>query len=100
MAGNREIQLIIKAVDKASAELRTAAGAVKELGAEAKSASTSSDAIGNALRNIGREALLGVAGLAAFGVAAKKAFDLVEEGAKIQQTGESFDMLMDALGAV
>jgi len=99
MAGNREIQLIIKAVDKASAELRSVSGGVKKLGDEAKASSTSSAAMGDALRGIAREALLGVAGLAAFGVAAKKAFDLVEEGAKIQQTGESFDMLMDALGA-
>jgi len=99
MAGNREIQLIIKAVDKASAELRSVSGGVKKLGDEAKASSTSSAAMGDALRGIAREALLGVAGLAAFGVAAKKAFDFAEEGAKIQQTGESFDMLMDALGA-
>ena len=176
MAGNREIQLIITAADRASAQLRTAAGEVKQLGASVKAvggmfqtfdvsaksswaailetgraSTTSASKLGrlaeglgvassrqieaavtserliaawdkgtittgelasglkdaeastrsftDILQSVGKEALLGVAGLAAFGIAAKKAFDLAEEGAKIQQTGESFDMLMDALGA-
>ena len=84
----REIAIIIKAVDKASAELRSASGEIKKLGAEAKTASSGMDSINDSLRKIGREAVLGAAGLIAVGVAAKKAFDFGEAGANIQQTSE------------
>lgn len=36
---------------------------------------------------------------AAFGFAARKAFDLAEEGAAIEQTGESFELLLQKVGA-
>ena len=96
MAGNREIQLIIKATDKASAELRSVSGEVKKLGAESKAASDGTAKIGDALRGLGKEAI--IMGAAVVGVATAL-YKLGEAGAVVTQTGESFNMLMDDLGA-
>ncbi|HUX26148.1 MAG TPA: hypothetical protein VMV87_16225 [Burkholderiales bacterium] len=96
MASNRAIDIVIKATDKASAELRTVSGEVKKLGAEAKTASDGTEKIGSALRGMGREAL--IMGAAVAGVAAAL-YKMGEAGAVVTQTTESFDMLMNNLGA-
>ena len=96
MATNRAIDIVIKATDKASAEIRSVSGEVKKLGAEAKTASDGTEKIGNALRGMGREAL--IMGAAVAGVATAL-YKIGEAGAVVTQTGESFGLLMDDLGA-
>jgi hypothetical protein len=73
-----KVQIILELVDKASKEAKTAQKNFKDFG----------------------KGLLAVtAGVAAFGIAVKKAFELGREGAEIRQTAQSFDFLLEKVGA-
>ena len=76
--GSNVVEIIIKATDQASKQLK---------GTE------------DSLEEFGKAAVQVTAGLVAFGFAAKKAFDLGREGAQINQTADSFDLLLEKVDA-
>jgi len=80
------VEIILKGTDKASK-------AFKEVGKSSKGMKLDFDKLGKA-------ALAGGASLIALGVAGKQAFEFGKQGAEITQTADSFDMLMDKVGAV
>ena len=53
----------------------------------------------DSLEDFGKSAAQITAGLVAFGFAAKKAFDFTREGAQINQTADSFDLLLEKVKA-
>ena len=92
MAAQSKLQLVIEGVDKASGPLSKVNKSVNEMG-------NASETSGSNLKALGATALKVTAGLAALGLAAKKAFDLGKEGAAIKQTGQSFEFLIQKVGA-
>lgn len=93
------IDIIIKAIDNASKELNKIKGEVYGLGTEANKAAAGTENVGMSLGELDKTAAIAVAAIAAFGVAAKKAWDLAYEGAQIQQTDASFKLLLKTIGA-
>ena len=71
-------------------------GASKSMAAGTDAANKSASNLGDTLRGIGKEAL--VVGTAAVGMAVAL-YKIGEAGAAINQTGESFALMMDRLGA-
>ena len=95
MAERLEVDLIVKAIaegfDKlASEQKKTGKAAEKHEGRLKKLGKT----LGGFVKVMG----VAVLGLAAFGIAAKKAFDVARLGAVVEQTRESFDRLVRSLG--
>ena len=86
------LQIVAQVVDKASKPLGDIGKNTAKLGENSK-------ASGVSLKALGKIALGTTAALATVGVAAKKAFDLGEQGASIKQTGQSFGFLMTKVGA-
>ena len=75
------VEIILKGVDKSSAAF--------------KESTKSAEKLKDALTGIGAAGV----GIAAVGATMKAAFDLGREGAAIEQTAESFDFLMQKVGA-
>jgi chromosome segregation ATPase len=86
------LQLIIQAVNKASKPINEVTRSTEELAKSQKQAK-------DRMMQLGKTALGVTATIAAFGFAAKKAFDLAKAGATITQTGQSFDFLIKKVGA-
>jgi hypothetical protein len=85
------IDIIVKVIDEASKALKDITKSTDELGKEGKST-------GEQLKGLGKAALTVTAAVAAFGVAAKAAFDMGKAGAAVKQTGESFGFLIKKVG--
>jgi hypothetical protein len=86
------LEIVLQATDKASGPLKQVGKATEDLGKGSKKSAVN-------MKELGVAALKVTATLAAFGIAAKKAFDLAAQGAAIQQTGQSFGFLMTKVGA-
>ena len=86
------LEIVLQAIDKASGPLGKVSKATDELGKSSKKSGTD-------MKALGATALKVTGTIAAFGFAAKKAFDLAKEGAVIKQTGQSFGFLMAKVGA-
>lgn len=119
MAAN-EIEILIKAVDKASKDVENVKNKLKEMEAGgkagAKGVSSLSSAMANfktktdavtkpfkdfvgGIGNLATAAAAVIGPVVAMGVAFKKAMDLGKEGAAALQTAESFDLLLKKVGA-
>lgn len=95
MAAN--VDIVIKATDKASREIRKAGDALKGVEGKGKNAARGMREVDDQLSNL-KAAAIGATGvIIALGAAAKKVFDLSQEGAIINQTTESFDRMNDAV---
>lgn len=91
MATN-EVEILIKAVDKASSELKKISGSAGGLEKETKT-------LGDTWKGMATKIGLAVGVVAAAGAAFKKAMDLGKEGAAALQTAESFELLLKKVGA-
>jgi len=92
MAGAASVDIVVKVFDQASKALKDIAKANGDLGKGSKSTAEQ-------LKGLGKAALGVTAAVAAFGVAAKAAFEIGKQGAAIKQTGESFGFLLSKIGA-
>ena len=86
------VDIVVKVFDQASKALKDIAKANGDLGKGSKSTAEQ-------LKGLGKAALGVTAAVAAFGVAAKAAFEIGKQGAAIKQTGESFEFLLSKVGA-
>jgi len=86
------LEIVLQAIDKASGPLGKVSKATDDLGKSSKKSGTD-------MKALGATALKVTGTIAAFGFAAKKAFDLGKEGAAIKQTGQSFEFLLKKVGA-
>ena len=86
------VDIVVKVFDQASKALKDIAKANGDLGKGSKSTSEQ-------LKSLGKAALGVTAAVAAFGVAAKTAFETGKQGAAIKQTGQSFEFLLSKVGA-
>ena len=97
-----DVEILIKATDKASKQLDRIEKEMKQLGTQAdktgKQVKKSSSAWEGLQKNWMKIAAGGAAVAAAF-YAVKKAYDFGKEGAIIKQTAESFDTLLAKVGA-
>lgn len=98
MASN-VLEIIIKATDKASGELKQIDKSISELGKTSGKAGGGFDELKTKMMS--GLATFGAVSAAAVGVgiAVKKAFDFAKAGASITQTAESFDLLLEKVGA-
>jgi hypothetical protein len=80
-------------VDQASAKYRKFADSLGNTGRAADGGGKQVASFGDQLKNAGKFAAIAVGSVVAFGVAAKKAFDLGKEGAQIAQLEESFNRM-------
>ena len=86
------VDIVVKVFDQASKALKDIAKANGDLGKGSKSTSEQ-------LKSLGKAALGVTAAVAAFGVAAKTAFETGKQGAAVTQTAQSFGFLMEKVGA-
>ena len=97
------VQIILDAVNKASDDFKQVSKDASKMGdsiekANKKSKRSGADLI-KSLKGAAVAAGAVTAGFIAVGVAAKKAFEFGKEGAAVRQTTESFDMLLEKVGA-
>ena len=97
MAEKIEVQIL--ATDKASKDLRKLSKNLKGVERQAKKTDKPLARLKKNLSGLKSQILPATAIVAGFGFALKKAFDLAEQGAVVQQTRESFELLMDQVGA-
>ncbi len=93
------IEVAIEAVDKASKELKRLQRELKGVEKQAKKTDKPLAKLKNRVKDLKSQALKGGIVIAGFGLALKKAFDLAEQGAIVQQTTDSFNALMKSIGA-
>ena len=89
------IQIVLEALDEASAELKQVRTELKGLDKAGVQANKGTGSFWNQLKGIQSTAIATAGTLAAVGIAAKKAFDLGKEGSVVKQTAESFEYLLD-----
>ena len=94
-----KIEVQIKAVDKASKDLKKLSKNLKGVERQAKKTDKPLARLKKNLGGLKSQLIPAAAIVGSFGFALKKAFDLAEQGAVVQQTRESFDRLMDSVGA-
>lgn len=80
-------------------DMKTAGKTVKSTSAEMKKGEKSGKDFGKMFSSMAGKITAGSAAIATVGVTMKKAFDLGEAGAQVLQTEESFDLLLEKVGA-
>jgi len=89
-----KIQIILEALDDASAELKMVRDGLQGIEKTSKPADTGLKGVWNSLKSMKVDILAVTGTVAALGFALKKAMDLGAQGAVVIQTAESFDYLM------
>lgn len=98
MAGNA-VQIIIQAVDKASKEIDGIKKSMGDLDKTATGSEKSISGIGSSLKGMVGTLSMAAGAAAAFGMAAKQAFDLGQEGASLLRLEEASGNLAASLGS-
>ncbi len=93
------IEIAIEAVDKASKELKKLQKGLKGVEKQAKKTEKPLARLKNNIKGLKSQLLPAAVIVGGFGLALKKAFDLGEQGAVVEQTRASFDGLMESIGA-
>ena len=97
-----DVEILIKATDKASKQIDRVNKGVKKLGDESDKTAgkvKKSSSVWKGLQNNWQAIAMGGAAVAGALYAVKKAYDFGKEGAVIKQTAASFDMLLEKVGA-
>jgi hypothetical protein len=94
-----DVDILLTAVDRASKELNKINKELGNMEGATKGASKSTVDFDDILKDFTKGIGITAAAIVGVGLAAKKAFDLAEEGAQVLQTAESFDLLLEKVGA-
>jgi hypothetical protein len=87
------LKIVIEALNAAKGELKGLQDDLEGVQSKGKKASGGFKVLGDDMKKMVTAAGIATAGVVAFGMAAKKAFDFAAEGAKVAQTTASFDRL-------
>jgi hypothetical protein len=98
MAGNA-VQIVIQAVDKASKEIQNVNKSFSDMDKTAGGSEKSISGIGSSLKGMVGTLSMAAGAAAAFGMAAKQAFDLGQEGASLLRLEEASGNLAASLGS-
>ena len=95
----KPVEIIVKAVDKASKDLKNIDKTLENFKKRTEKSAKPFKDLASGIGNIGIQAAMVAAPLVAMGIAAKKAFEFGQRGAEVAQTSESFDLLIEKVGA-
>ncbi len=98
MAGNA-VQIVIQAVDKASKEIQNVNKSLSDMDKSAGGSEKSIGGMGASLKGMVGTLSMAAGAAAAFGMAAKQAFDLGQEGASLLRLEEASGNLAASLGS-